>query len=83
MNKNGPILVIEDDEDDKEIILEVFKTLDYGNEIIFFYDGNEALEYLNNNPDLKPFLILSDINMPKLNGFALRDQVQNNEDNCQ
>ena len=37
MNKNGPVIIIEDDEDDQLILTEVFKTLDYKNELIFFY----------------------------------------------
>ena len=79
MNKNGPILVIEDDLDDQQFLKDVFIKLNYGNEIIFFNDGDDALTFLDNSPNLKPFLILSDINMPKLNGFALRDKVHNNE----
>ena len=79
MNKTGPIIIIEDDIDDQEMLSEIFKKLNYLNKIIFFYDGNKALEYLNNT-DILPFLILSDINMPKLNGLDLRDMVHNNEE---
>ena len=79
MNPNGPVLVIEDDKDDQEIFFEVFKELNYKNEIVFFGDGEKALEYLINT-DIEPFLILSDINMPKLNGIELREKVYNNED---
>jgi CheY-like chemotaxis protein len=75
MNKNGPVIVIEDDIDDQIILKEVFESLDYTNEIIFFADGDEALEYLNNST-VSPFLILSDINMPKLDGFALRAKLK-------
>ena len=57
MNKNGPVIVIEDDMDDQEILDEIFKKLDYKNEIIFFKDGNEALEYLDKT-EILPFLIL-------------------------
>lgn len=78
MNKNGPIIVIEDDADDQEVLVAIFKKLDYKNEIIFFSDGFAALEYLSVSHN-KPFLILSDINMPKLNGFELREKVYNNE----
>ena len=74
MNKNGPIVVIEDDQDDQELLVEIFKRLGYVNKVIYFHDGNDALDYLNNN-DVQPFLILSDINMPKLNGFELRNKV--------
>ncbi|MEO8417071.1 MAG: response regulator [Ginsengibacter sp.] len=79
MNKNGPIVVIEDDPDDQEIMTEIFKSLNYKNEIIFFFDGTLALEYLLSSRE-KPFLILSDINMPKLNGLELREMVHNNEE---
>lgn len=79
MNKSGPIIVIEDDADDQEILCEIFKKLDYKNEIKFFYDGHEAFDYLMASQN-KPFLILSDINMPKLNGFELRDKIHNNEE---
>ena len=74
MNRNGPVIIIEDDADDQEILLEVFQKLNYNNEIIFFTDSNEALTYLNRH-DVAPFLILSDINMPKLDGFALRNKI--------
>lgn len=78
MNKRGPIIVIEDDIDDQEVLVEIFEKLGYKNKIIFFEDGNEALAYLNQS-DVQPFLILSDINMPRLNGFDLRNMVFTNE----
>ena len=78
MTKTGPIIVIEDDIDDKEILMEIFEKLDYKNEILFFQDGNLALDYLN-QPGVQPFLILSDINMPKIDGFALRSKIHTNE----
>jgi len=78
MNKNGPIIVIEDDKDDQEVLVEIFHKLEYPNEIVYFYDGNHALEYLNKT-DVQPFLILSDINMPKINGFELRNKIFTNQ----
>lgn len=78
MNKKGPIIVIEDDIDDQEVLVEIFHKLGYANEIIYFHDGNEALAYLNKS-DVQPFLILSDINMPRLNGFDLRNMIFTNE----
>ena len=79
MNKIGPIIVIEDDSDDQELLVIVFKELGFRNEIIFFEDGEEALDYLIKS-DVEPFIILSDINMPKLNGLELRKKVHTNED---
>jgi CheY-like chemotaxis protein len=78
MNKNGPIIIIEDDIDDQEILVEIFNNLGYKNKIVYFFDGEKALEYLNQS-DVQPFLILSDINMPKMNGFELRSKVFTNE----
>ncbi len=78
MNKHGPIIIIEDDADDREILQQIFSRFNYPNEIIFFGDGSEALEYLVESRE-RPFLILSDINMPKMNGFELRDKIHTNE----
>ena len=75
MNKNGPVIIIEDDADDQEILTEVFQKLNYPNKIMFFFDGQEALHYINET-DVLPFLILSDINMPKLDGFELRKKLK-------
>ncbi len=78
MNKNGPIIVIEDDEDDREFMKDVFIDLDYKNEIIFFEDGHLALHFLTHEK-IEPFIIISDINMPVLNGMALKEEIQKNE----
>jgi CheY-like chemotaxis protein len=79
MNKGGPIIIIEDDLDDQEMLDEVFKELNYNNEIIFFADGEKALNYLTGTT-IEPFIIFSDINMPRLSGMELRDQIHQNED---
>src|SRR5438874_12135756 len=79
MNKRGPIIIIEDDIDDQEILGDIFKELKYENKLVFFGESEEALEYLTRT-DIEPFLVLSDINMPKLNGMELREKIHNNED---
>ncbi len=79
MNKIGPIIIIEDDLDDQVMLEEVFKELHYENELIFFGDSEKALEFLTAT-EIEPFLVLSDINMPKLSGLELREKVINNED---
>ena len=79
MNKTGPIVIIEDDIDDQDILSEIFNELNYKNELVFFADSELALAYLTDT-DIEPFLVLSNINMPKLNGMELREKIQNNED---
>jgi len=77
--KAGTIIVIEDDPDDQLLMKEAFDTLGYPNKILFFSDGYEALEYIEST-DIKPFLILSDVNMPTVNGFELRKKIHNNKE---
>lgn len=60
--------------DDQLLIDLVFQKLNYVNQVIYFSDSQKALEYLEARPEM-PFLILSDINRPKLDGFALRHAI--------
>ena len=75
MNKNGPVVIIEDDQDDQLILKNVFEKLNYPNELIFFDNGQKALDFLTNT-EILPFIILSDINLPLLNGLELRNKIQ-------
>lgn len=73
----GPIIVIEDDEDDIHIMEEVFKTTSIQNQIIYFRKCEEVYEYLKTTKD-KPFIIFSDINLPGMTGMELKRKI--NED---
>ena len=75
LNQNGPVIIIEDDIDDQEMLTEVFQNLKYHNELLFFADGEKALEFISAG-NVVPFIILSDINMPKLTGFELREKLK-------
>jgi len=79
MNKNGSIIIIEDDLDDQALLAEVFNELKYKNEVLYFNDGVLAYDHLVNN-HIEPFIVISDINLPKLNGMELREKIHNNED---
>jgi CheY-like chemotaxis protein len=79
MMRSGPIMIIDDDADDQELLEETFSSLDYPNQIIFFTNGNDALDYLD-KPNIQPALIISDINMPEINGFELKKRISKNKD---
>lgn len=79
MNKNGEIIIIEDDEDDRAIFSAILNELNYGNKIVFLNDAFDALDYLKQTSS-RPFLILSDINMPKMSGFELRNKIFSDPD---
>lgn len=78
MKKHRDILIIEDDEDDRDILKEIFRDLGYKNSLVFFADSTQVVEYLR-KPEIQPFIIISDINMPKLGGFELRNIIMNEE----
>ena len=79
MNRTGPIIIIEDDKGDQELLNIAFEELDIMNEIIFFQDPEIALDFLMTSTE-EPFIILSDLNMPKLSGIELREKIDTNED---
>ncbi len=77
MSLTGPIICIEDD-DDQQLVGAAIKELLVPNELIFFGDGETALNYLKSTTQ-KPFLVLCDTNLPGMNGIELRQQLNENE----
>lgn len=77
MAKTGPIIIVDDDQEDQEMLAEVIKMNGISNELKFFADGDEALQYLSTTDD-NPFLIICDINMPVMNGLELRNNINAN-----
>jgi CheY-like chemotaxis protein len=78
MSKKGPIILIEDDIEDQEITKESINETGITNEVICFTTCDEALTYLMNTM-LQPFLILSDVNLPKMSGIDLKRSIDANE----
>ena len=78
MNIKGPIIIIEDDLEDQEIMQEIFKDLQLHKEIKFFKEGGATLQYLRSTRE-KPFIIISDVNLPGMSGVMLRDEILNDE----
>ncbi|MEO8770051.1 MAG: response regulator [Ferruginibacter sp.] len=74
-----PIVLIEDDKDDCEFIIEALAEAGAKNEIRCFNSPIPALEYLRSTKEM-PFLIICDINMPHMNGFAFK-KIINSDDN--
>lgn len=78
MSLSGPIISIEDDEDDQYLIAKALQALNLSNQLLFFPDGQAALDYLMTTTE-QPFLILCDINMPRMNGIELRRLINSND----
>jgi CheY-like chemotaxis protein len=79
MHYINPILIVEDDEDDCELIQSALNDIGVRNEQRCFKNGEEALKYLKNTTE-KTFLILSDVNMPLLNGFQLKTEINKDDE---
>lgn len=77
MPKTGPIIIIEDDLDDQELMKEVCQELRVPNILRFFNSCIAALEYLLATAE-KPFLIISDINVPAMSGLEFLKSINEN-----
>lgn len=77
MSLKGPIILVEDDEDDQYLINKILEELQIPNVLRLHQNGLEALNYLKITQD-KPLLILCDVNMPIMNGLELRKEIEDN-----
>jgi len=71
---NGPVLIVNDDTDDQEFLQDAWKQLQYENPLIFFTKGEEVIRYLESEKTT-PFLILCDVNLPRMDGFELKEKL--------
>lgn len=69
MKNMKPILLVEDDSVDAMTVKRAMKDLKVKNELLHTLNGEEALNYLKNGDNIKPCLILLDLNMPRMNGI--------------
>ena len=76
---SGPIVIIEDDEDDKVIIEEILKELNIPNKTVWFTRCPDAFKYLKAQTE-QPFVILSDVNLPGVSGREFKKQIDNDEE---
>jgi two-component SAPR family response regulator len=74
MAKSGPIIIVDDDVDDKSLLEEVLKELGLSNNIIWFVTADPAFEFLKTTSE-QPFLIFSDVNLPGKNGIEFKREI--------
>jgi two-component system alkaline phosphatase synthesis response regulator PhoP len=74
MKKTVRILLIDDDVDFVKATTKVLESKPY--EVIVAFDGKEGLEKARSE---KPDLVLLDVLMPKVDGFAVADQFKKDE----
>jgi CheY-like chemotaxis protein len=70
MNIEKIVLLIDDDEDDRDMLQQALHAIDAEHKIVTSSDGKDGLKQLQllRNSNRTPCLIVLDINMPKLDG---------------
>ena len=63
------ILIVDDDEDDRDLFCDAVNAVDSSIECIMARNGEEALEGLKSRILPTPDIIFLDLNMPRLNGM--------------
>lgn len=80
MRNSRPILLVEDDHLDAMIVKRALSDIKVTNELVHVANGEEAIEYLRNEGNKKPCIILLDLNMPKTNGVEFLRIVKADEE---
>lgn len=78
--KNIHIIIAEDDDDDADVICEIFNKNPNFGKVSLVANGEELLNFLKNTANANPDVILTDINMPILNGIEALQEILNNSD---
>jgi CheY-like chemotaxis protein len=77
--KHGPIILIEDDPDDKDVFQDILKDLKVFNPVVWFKNCDEAFSYLKTTSE-QPFIIFCDVNLPGLNGIECKRQIDGDKE---
>lgn len=77
---NLHIIIAEDDIDDADIICQAFNENADFTKVSLVANGEELLNFLADTSNQAPDVILTDINMPILDGIEALQQILNNND---
>ncbi|WP_299076882.1 response regulator [uncultured Paraglaciecola sp.] len=74
--KEVSILIVEDDDIDAEGIQRALRKIKVANPFLRARDGIEGLEMMRSQLLNKPFLVLLDLNMPRMGGYEMLKEVR-------
>lgn len=70
----GIIVLIEDDHDDKDMLIEIIEDLNVKNKIVWFDNCDDAYHFISKTNE-SIYIIFSDINLPKRTGLELKSDI--------
>ncbi|MEW6470351.1 MAG: response regulator [Bacteroidota bacterium] len=74
MKPKGSFILIDDDKEEHDLFKHVLKKL-CTNEVKSAYDGEDGLSLIKSNKT-NIFMVISDINMPRMNGLQLKRVIE-------
>ncbi|MBJ2124496.1 response regulator [Flavobacterium sp. IB48] len=77
---NLHIVIAEDDMDDADVITETFTNNPNFSKVSLVANGEELLNYLKNDQNENPDVILTDINMPIIDGIEALQEILSNDE---
>ncbi|ADB37180.1 response regulator [Spirosoma linguale] len=78
-DSRGPIIFIDDDQDDQLLFKPLLERLAPNNQVVFFTNGQQAIDYFRTSKE-PPFIIISEVSMQVMNGLELRRQIEADAD---
>jgi CheY-like chemotaxis protein len=79
MKELPPILLVEDDSTDALLFKRALDHLEIANPLVRSSDCQEALEYLVNPDNTRPWIVLTDLNTPQMSGLEFLRAVKGHE----
>lgn len=85
MIKKFDILLIEDNPSDIKLTMKAFEKMNLSDRVFIVNDGEQALEVIFNKEKIisggiiEPKIILLDLNLPKIHGLEVLEEIKSNE----
>jgi two-component system response regulator len=79
VNAAVEILLVEDNPDDANLAIRALKKNNLANHLLHLEDGQQAIDYIFNEDNTMPRLILLDLKMPKVDGLEVLKKLKTDE----